>query len=138
MGIKFTTIEEVEEYLSGDRVECLLCGRVFKAITPSHLFWMHDMELEDYRQQFGIPKGHRLCGTGTSEKHSENAVQRWKEGTLNGSLISASKPQSRKASAAKASQPKKPKPLTVQTQCTLPGTKVVLAINVTIEIKEGE
>jgi DNA-directed RNA polymerase subunit RPC12/RpoP len=50
----FQTLEQVREYVSGDTIECLVCGREFRRLHAKHLE-MHSMTADDYRLQFGIP-----------------------------------------------------------------------------------
>lgn len=67
----FESIEDVREYLSGDRVQCLLCGRMLKAIGY-HLQKIHFMSGDDYKEKFGIPWTYGLVGEETSQKMSES------------------------------------------------------------------
>lgn len=48
------TPEDLEVYLGGDKVECLLCGKAFKALGQ-HISRAHDITCDEYREQFGIP-----------------------------------------------------------------------------------
>jgi hypothetical protein len=50
----FTNLEEVREYVSGNRIQCLCCGRWFKRLQRLHLM-THGMTADDYRKAFGIP-----------------------------------------------------------------------------------
>ena len=50
----FETLEEVREYVAGDRIQCLVCGRYYRRLQFMHLA-MHGMTADDYREAFGIP-----------------------------------------------------------------------------------
>ena len=60
---RFETKTEIEDYLAGDKVRCLLCGKLFKAL-PTHLERVHDITADDYRERYGLPWKRGLCGTG--------------------------------------------------------------------------
>jgi predicted transcriptional regulator len=45
---------EVEEYLGGETIECLLCGKRYQVLAR-HLECAHNTSLDLYRRQFGIP-----------------------------------------------------------------------------------
>ena len=47
---RFESKTEIDEYLSGDKVQCLLCGKLFKALPP-HLERTHNITADDYREQ---------------------------------------------------------------------------------------
>jgi hypothetical protein len=57
----FKTRDEVEEYLSGDKIECLLCGKSFVALGQ-HIVKAHDISLHDYKVHFNIPHSYSLIG----------------------------------------------------------------------------
>lgn len=50
----FQTMEAIREYRSGDRIQCLVCGRYFRRLQYMHLI-SHEMTADDYRAAFGIP-----------------------------------------------------------------------------------
>lgn len=77
----FRSKDEVIEYLSGDRVTCLLCGREF-ANLGSHLRMIHEIDPKDYRQQFHIPQDMGLCGRNLSKVLSENTIKRHENGEI--------------------------------------------------------
>jgi hypothetical protein len=76
---KFGTKTEIDAYLAGNKVQCLLCGKLFKAL-PQHLERTHDLTADDYREQYGLPWKRGLCGVGTSEKLSKNMLERRNQG----------------------------------------------------------
>lgn len=77
----FRTKEDVIEYLSGDKVTCLRCGREFTNLGP-HLRMAHEIDPKDYRQQFHIPQNMGLCGRSLSKLFSENTKERHERGEI--------------------------------------------------------
>jgi len=67
----FQTKEEVDLYLSGDKIICLLCGRSFKSLC-SHL-GIHGMDIQSYQEKYGLPFSKGICGVNTKKLLSENA-----------------------------------------------------------------
>jgi ROS/MUCR transcriptional regulator protein len=45
---------DIERYFSGNRIECLICGRHFKRLQ-THLAAKHGMAADDYKKRFGLP-----------------------------------------------------------------------------------
>jgi predicted transcriptional regulator/predicted RNA-binding Zn-ribbon protein involved in translation (DUF1610 family) len=66
---KFKTMGEVKAYLSGEKIQCLLCGKVFKMLG-AHLVKSHGMDADGYRDHFGIPSTFGLSGTLTHSRFS--------------------------------------------------------------------
>jgi len=77
----FSSIEDVREYLSGDRVVCLLCGRSYKVLS-SHLKAKHDMTTDEYRERYRIPWSYGLCGTEHVEIQREHLNDRYAGGWM--------------------------------------------------------
>lgn len=63
------TRDEINAYLSGDRVTCMLCGKAYKKIGI-HLKTIHSVEVDEYRAMYGLPWRTGLTGEETREKHS--------------------------------------------------------------------
>ena len=76
---KFQTKEEVHQYFSGDRIQCLLCGKWFKRL-PTHLKAIHDMTSDEYKEMYGLPWKRGLCSEDHSLKLSENLKKRHANG----------------------------------------------------------
>lgn len=57
----FETLAEIEEYLGGESIECLECGRRFRMLTGKHLRGLHDLSPNEYRARWGIPKTRALA-----------------------------------------------------------------------------
>ncbi len=69
---KFKTNAEVEAYFSGDKIQCLLCGKWFHALGGGHLQILHGVTADDYREMYGIPWEKGLIGSLNHEKRSIN------------------------------------------------------------------
>lgn len=54
-------------YREGDRIPCLICGKMFRRVAGQHLK-SHHITDDEYRQRFGIPFGVGICSTALSEK----------------------------------------------------------------------
>lgn len=59
---RFSSLAEVEAYVGGETVECLLCGKQFENVL-SHVRRTHDMNEETYRAEFNIPARYSLAGS---------------------------------------------------------------------------
>jgi len=77
---KFETIEEVNEYLGGDRIVCLLCGRDMKTLG-GHLRQIHDnMTCDQYKKRFGIPWRRGLICKESSKNYANALNKRVENG----------------------------------------------------------
>jgi len=76
--MKFTSRESVALYFSGEKIECLLCHKFFRAIGGSHLRHKHNMTVLEYKNKFGLPLCHSLQGNSTRNKQSANMIDRIK------------------------------------------------------------
>jgi hypothetical protein len=70
----FKSIEAVRDYLSGDRITCLICGNDKKALG-NHLR-MHGMTADDYKAKYSIPFDYGLSGADLIAKQSAEAKER--------------------------------------------------------------
>jgi hypothetical protein len=50
----FKTRLHVEQYFSGETIQCLICGRHFKRLQK-HLAAKHAISADDYKRRFGLP-----------------------------------------------------------------------------------
>ena len=66
---KFETIEEIELYFEGQKIQCLLCGRKLMALGH-HLTKIHSMTNIEYKLRYGLPMNKGLT---SSEFHKENS-----------------------------------------------------------------
>ena len=78
----FKTKKEVDEYLDGTRIECLICGRLLKSLA-THLVRVHTISVDEYKRQYGIPWCRGLICSASSEKCKESVRKRIKSGNLN-------------------------------------------------------
>jgi predicted transcriptional regulator len=69
--IGFQTLEEVENYLSGDKIQCLLCGKWFIALGQ-HIAKSHDISIPEYKVKFNIPHSYGLIGAELKQVMREN------------------------------------------------------------------
>jgi hypothetical protein len=76
---KFGTKKEIDTYLTGNKIECLLCGKWFRAL-PTHLERTHNITADDYKERYGLPWKRGLCGVGLSKKRSKLLLERLKNG----------------------------------------------------------
>lgn len=57
----FKSRQEVQEYLAGDAVQCLLCG-IFRTSLGQHLRQIHRWSVAAYKTRYGIPQARGLVG----------------------------------------------------------------------------
>jgi len=50
----FKTVAEIGKYYSGDRIQCLVCGKWFKELGW-HLKKKHEMSCDEYKEKYGLP-----------------------------------------------------------------------------------
>lgn len=63
----FNNIKDVDDYLSQERITCLICYGNYKDLSL-HLVKSHDMTPDEYRSTYGIPWGRTLLCPETIEK----------------------------------------------------------------------
>lgn len=63
----FETTQEVKEYLSGDTIVCLLCGKRYKMLCK-HLIYMHNIDVNTYREKYAIPWTYGLSASAVKER----------------------------------------------------------------------
>ena len=66
-------LAEAREYLSGDTLQCLLCGKHLKALGW-HLRSMHRMGAREYKERFGLGYSKGLVGVATAAAQSRAAI----------------------------------------------------------------
>lgn len=76
----FTSIAQVDEYLAGEYITCLLCGKKLKALA-THLVKIHGIGADDYRLRYGIPWSYGLVPAISSDKIARAQKMRWDNGT---------------------------------------------------------
>ncbi len=77
--IKFSKAE-VDQYFSGDRIQCLICGKTYKRLAI-HIY-MHDLTEDDYRELYGLPWRRGLCGIDAFKAYSNAMHVRIGEGYM--------------------------------------------------------
>src|SRR5579863_6997093 len=65
----FQTMQEVDDYLSGSTITCLVCGRSLQRLNR-HIQSAHHLTPEEYRVQFGIPFSRSLTSACSRAKSS--------------------------------------------------------------------
>src|SRR5262245_25215665 len=58
-----------------DGIVCLVCGRVFRHLTNTHLAH-HDLPSESYKRRFGYNGGRSLMARAVRRMHADNAIRR--------------------------------------------------------------
>ncbi len=76
---KFQTKQKIDDYFSGDRLQCLLCGKWFQRL-PTHLDMIHGIGVDEYREMYGLPWKRGLCGEELSGKLSAAMKKRHENG----------------------------------------------------------
>lgn len=76
--MKFKNREEINAYFQGDKIECLLCGKYFKALA-THIIRTHEYTVDEYKKEFGLPWGRGLTSNDTNTKQSLIMKKRVKE-----------------------------------------------------------
>ncbi|MBK9704806.1 MAG: MucR family transcriptional regulator [Betaproteobacteria bacterium] len=70
---KFQSLEDVDAYLSGRKIECLLCGKKLFAMGL-HLARKHGMTADEYKDEFGIPRCRGLIGVELAEQRGAQSA----------------------------------------------------------------
>ena len=70
-GKKITSEAELDRYLSGSAIQCLICGDYFASVS-SHVLHKHGITAEDYKHEFGIPKKVGVVIKSLSKVFSDN------------------------------------------------------------------
>lgn len=66
------TREEVDAYLGGQKIECLICGRLFNTLS-AHIQRIHSITGDEYRQRYGLPFSTGLASAAERERHSKRS-----------------------------------------------------------------
>lgn len=75
----FSSIEDVREYISGDKIICLLCGKSYRRIG-THLQSIHGISCDEYRERYNIPWTYGLICQESSLLYSQNTKKRFENG----------------------------------------------------------
>jgi hypothetical protein len=80
-GAKITSKAEVLAYISGDKIECLECGKKFQTLG-THLLKVHGMNSAEYREKFNLPAETPLAGAKYRQMHREKMNRLIKTGVV--------------------------------------------------------
>jgi hypothetical protein len=75
----FTSKEDVANYFSGNKIQCLICGKWFCTLA-THIVKMHRVTVDDYKEMYGLPWGHGLVADDTRKKSADSLKRRINEG----------------------------------------------------------
>lgn len=75
------TADEVDHYLSGETITCMLCGRGFRRLG-GHLQAIHQVTEDDYRAMYGLPWSRGLTGTLAHDNYSAATVRSIEAGKI--------------------------------------------------------
>ena len=89
-SVQFTTIDEVDQYLSGEKLQCLLCGKMFLGLG-NHIALQHGVPAMEYKHRYGIPYRRGLAPESTKQKHRDFNAMRLSDPINMESLLSAAK-----------------------------------------------
>ncbi|EAX8473356.1 hypothetical protein AH421_12110 [Salmonella enterica] len=73
--------QDVTEYLAGDKIQCLECGKMFQMLG-THLLKMHGMTAAEYRERFNLPAKTPLAGAAYRQIHRDKMNRLIKEGVV--------------------------------------------------------
>ncbi|HFL1158168.1 TPA: MucR family transcriptional regulator [Escherichia coli] len=77
----FETREEVLAYHEREKIPCLECGKLL-IFLPRHIWFVHGIRADEYREKWNIPKHIALAGISYLEKRSEYMKERIAKGEL--------------------------------------------------------
>jgi hypothetical protein len=79
--IPFNSIDDVREYISKDRITCLLCGKTYKKLG-NHLLAIHETTVDEYRNFYHIPWTYGLLCPSSEQAYSKAILKRIDEGFI--------------------------------------------------------
>jgi hypothetical protein len=71
---KFNCRKDLEEYLSGDRLQCFICGKSYINLG-SHVGYGHKIQIKEYKETFGIPASVGLLARPFKQTKSKDASE---------------------------------------------------------------
>jgi hypothetical protein len=74
-GGSFSLPKEAEAYVSGERIQCLLCAKFYRSLG-SHINSVHEVDETSYKHRFGIPYRVGLVSATTAKRHAEELAKR--------------------------------------------------------------
>ena len=79
--MKFETKEEVDEYFSGEKIECLECGKMFFSLG-NHITRIHHISVDEYKTKYGLPATRGLAGTIAYKNYSDHVKDLMERGLV--------------------------------------------------------
>lgn len=67
------TGEQIDKYLSGDTIVCLLCGKNYRRLGGPHLEKIHGVSVEEYQDRYAIPYSRGLVSSSCRDRYAESA-----------------------------------------------------------------
>lgn len=80
--MKFSNLDEIDLYFSGDVVECLECHKMFKHLA-NHVMMKHRLTTDEYKLKYNIPLNYSLASKAYRDKQSKALTKRIKTGEFN-------------------------------------------------------
>ena len=77
--IKMRSKKDVAAYFEGDKIECLLCGKLFSALS-NHIIRSHGMSVDEYKEKFNLPWSSGLVSGKTRDRQAKALKQRIDKG----------------------------------------------------------
>ncbi len=84
---RFQTQSDIDEYLAGEKIQCLECGKWFLSLG-THMSRIHGMTANDYRDKFGLPRSTPLAGQSTRQTLSNQMVAMRQDGLITNAHLS--------------------------------------------------
>ena len=82
INTQFNNIKDINDYLNGDVITCLRCGKPYKALG-AHLP-IHGWTEEKYKEFYGLPWRTGLTCVSTKKIMKDNSTKRWNDGVAFG------------------------------------------------------
>lgn len=73
-----SSVSELNLYLSGDKIACLICGEEFKCLGR-HVSRSHAISPREYKEKFNIPVTRSLSGEGLRDRKRKISKRNWQE-----------------------------------------------------------
>lgn len=73
------SLAQVREYFSCKKLLCLLCGRQ-RGNLGQHIKKIHDMEVDEYKEMYGLPWSRGLTSETAHANYSHAMIKRLEEG----------------------------------------------------------
>ena len=79
--MKINSRDDVEAYLSHEKIECLECGKRY-SFLPAHINRMHQLTAEAYRLKHNLPAGTPLAGLSYRQAQRDKLNRMVKDGVI--------------------------------------------------------